>query len=109
MMSHVLLEVFCTKNFDRNVKAPLPDFCPGNGCRPSYHCLSHRCPYLDFTSCENTLCYIGKQSDMECGILFGGDMEEGNPAVGLDAWQEIAKAKIEEAYDQYMEKKQTKL
>lgn len=105
MLNHVLLEVFCLKNTDANVDAPRPDFCQNKGEYVSYHCLFNKCPYASFTSCENTLCYIGPDSSMEEGILFGGDMEEGNADVGVDQWREIAIAKINEAYEEFMKLK----
>ena len=105
MLNHVLLEVICLKHTDRYAGEPLPANCPTAGQYAGYHCLCSRCRYLDFTSCENTLCYIGPESDMEHGILYGGDMEDGDPAVGLEQWRQIAIAKIDEAYDQFMEEK----
>ena len=105
MLNHVLLEVFCLKNTDAFAAEPLPADCPTEGAHATYHCLRSRCSYLDFTSCEDTLCYIGPESDMEHGILYGGDMEDGNPDVGAAQWREIAIAKINEAYDAFMEKK----
>ena len=105
MLNHVLLEVVCLKNTDQHANEPLPAGCKTRGAYANYDCLCTRCKYLDFTSCEDTLCYIGSQSDMEHGILYGGDMEEGNPNVGAAQWREIAIAKINEAYDAFMEKK----
>lgn len=105
MLNHVLLEVFCLKNTDRYADDPLPVDCKTKGAYASYHCLCSSCKYLDFTSCEDALCYIGPDSDMEHGILYGGDMEEGNPGVGIQQWREIAIAKIDEAYHQFMEQK----
>ena len=105
MLNHVLLEVFCLKDTDRFAGESLPADCPTKGTYAGYHCLHSKCKYLDFTSCEDTLCYIGPESDMQHGILFGGDMEDGDPTVGVDQWREIAIAKINEAYEQFMEKK----
>ena len=105
MLNHVLHEVFCLKNTDENVDAPCPEFCQNKGEYASYHCLFHECPYAAFTSCENTLCYIGHDSSMEEGILFGGDMEAGNSNIGIDQWREIAIAKINEAYEEFMKLK----
>ena len=105
MINHVLLEVFCRKNWEKNAEAPYPEFCRNEGKYASYHCLFNRCPYLDFTSCADALCYIGPESDMMKGIVFGGEMEEGDSDVGVEQWREIAIAKIQEAYDRYMEMK----
>ena len=105
MLNHVLLEVFCLKDTDRFAQEPIPADCPSGGAYASYRCLRKKCKYLDFTSCEDTLCYIGPESDMQHGILFGGNMEDGDPAVGVDQWREIAITKINEAYEQFMEKK----
>lgn len=107
MLNHVLLEVVCMKNSDCYADDPIPDYCRTKCEYACYHCLLNSCKYLDFTSCENTLCYIGEDSDMEHGILFGGDMEEGEPTIGVDEWRRIAFAKIDEAYHQFMEEKKT--
>jgi hypothetical protein len=102
-INHVLLEVYCWK--DEHPEAPYPPFCPTKGKYAAYPCLFHKCPYVDFTSCEDTLCYIGREADEVYGISFGGDMEEGPSAVGVDTWEQIAVAKIDEAYEEFMAKK----
>ena len=105
LINHILLEVYCIKKMDGNAAEPCPSFCPTGGKYATYQCLLNKCKYVDFTSCEDTLCYIGEESDELFGISYGGDMEIGNPDVGVEEWKEIAISKVKEAYAQFMEKK----
>jgi hypothetical protein len=108
LLYHVLLEIFCLKNTDQNQDKDLPEFCP-EVCVPGYHCLQHQCPFLAFTSCENTLCYINEKAEMEAGVLFGGDMEsEGDNTQNLNLWKSISVDAINVAYEEYMRQKQDK-
>lgn len=105
MINHILLEVYCLKNTDFNVKKPLPEYCANADC-PSYECLRRKCPFLDFTSCENTLCYINQKAEMEKGIIFGGDMEtDGDNAQNIKYWKQISADTIIAAYEDYMRQK----
>ena len=58
-----------------------------------------------FTTCENTLCYIGENSDVEYGISFGGEMVAGSKCESQlkEKWQSTALRKIDEAYGDYMD------
>ncbi len=103
-INHVLLEVFCRKEL--YPEEPFPSFCPTKGKYAAYPCLFNKCPYVAFTSCEDTLCYIGRASDEVYGISFGGDMEENTSAAGVEAWEKISIAKIDEAYEEFMAKKE---
>ncbi|MBE6949075.1 MAG: hypothetical protein E7456_04440 [Ruminococcaceae bacterium] len=105
MINHILLEVFCLKNADFNVNKPLPKYCANADC-PSYECIRRKCPFLDFTSCENTLCYINEKSEMEEGILFGGDMEsDGDNKHNIERWKQISFNAIIASYEEYMRQK----
>lgn len=105
MINHILLEVFCRKEFEEFSTEPYPVFCHTKGQCPTIDCLFRKCKYIDFTSCEDTLCYIGGESHEVYGISYGGDMEEGSSNIGVDEWQEIAISKVKEAYLQFMERK----
>ena len=105
MINHVLLEVFCTKDFDKNASEPYPPFCTTKGECATYQCLFNTCKFVDFTSCEDTLCYIGRASDEVFGISYGGDMEDGDTNIGIEEWEKIAIAKINEAYREFMKRK----
>lgn len=107
MINHILLEVYCLKGIDKYTNEPYPPFCPTNGKCATFQCLLEKCRFVDFTSCEDTLCYIGGESDEVFGISYGGDMEEGSSDIGVDEWKEIAVSKVKEAYLQFMEKKKT--
>ena len=105
MLNHVLLEIFCLKDTDYNQDKDLPEFCPEVRA-PGYHCLQYRCPFLDFTSCENTLCYINHKAEMDVGILFGGDMESSeNNAEELKLWKDISVDAVNRAYETYMKQR----
>lgn len=105
MLNHILLEVFCLKETDQNADKPLPEYCTAKDC-PSYECLLRKCPFLDFTSCENSLCYINEKSEMEAGILFGGDMESGGDRTqNLNLWKGISIDAVNRAYETYMRQK----
>ena len=111
--NHVLLEVFCLKNIDANVCKPRPEFCtaaedpeyPGDW-EPGYGCLFHKCPFVDFTSCENTLCYINEKSEMEHGILFGGDMGCEDDTAGIERWKKMSIDAVERTYQEFMKSKE---
>jgi hypothetical protein len=99
------LEVFCLKAAEENEGKPLPEYCNAPKV-PSYECLRRKCPYLDFTSCENTLCYINERSEIETGILFGGDMEcEGDNTQNLNIWKTISIDAVNASYEKYMRQK----
>lgn len=109
MLNHILLEVFCLKDADENASKPLPEYCAAHNA-PSYACLRRKCPYLDFTSCENTLCYINERSEMETGISFGGDMEcEGDNTQNLKCWKSMSIDAVNASYEKYMRQKKERL
>lgn len=104
MLNHILLELYCLKDIDENVNADRPQYCKSTDNNPAYTCLCNDCPYLAYTTCENTLCYINEASEMEDGILFGGEMlKDGDFDASLKRWREISLKKIQDAYKQYME------
>ena len=103
MYTHILLEVYCEWGMkDRLKECDIP---PCNLLEkiPSYQCLFRGCPYVAFTSCENTLCYVGPESRAEELISFGGEM--GSEDFEISEWKKICIDKINEAYDEYMNKK----
>ena len=104
-MNQILLEIFCLKNVDNHNNALIPSFCCNKEGTPSYNCLLNGCKYLGVTTCENTFCYVGENSDVEYGISFGGEMMTNNTCESeLKAkWRSIALSKINEAYDDYMD------
>ena len=96
------------KDTDYNSEKPLPEFCVEQD-SPSYECLRRNCPFLDFTSCENTLCYINEKAEMEEGVLFGGDMEtDGDNTRNLECWKRISVDAINTSYETYMRQKNRK-
>ena len=104
MLNHILLELYCLQDIDTNANADRPQYCQSADNCPSYACLMNGCPYLDFTTCENTLCYINEASEMEEGISLGAEMvKDGAFDASLKRWRDISLKKILEAYKQYME------
>lgn len=104
VLNHILLELYCLKESDENVNADRPQYCISTDSTPSYACLKNNCPYLAYTTCENTLCYINGLSEMEDGILFGGEMVKDNAFDdSLIRWKKISLKVIQDAYKQYME------
>ncbi|MBS6447329.1 MAG: hypothetical protein KH382_07035 [Clostridiales bacterium] len=93
-MNHILLELYCLKE-DGEV-------CCSNIKGPNYLCLKNNCKFLDYTTCENTFCYINEKSEMEEGISFGGEMIKNNVNEDVDNWKKISLKKIEEGYMEYM-------
>ena len=90
MINWLFIEVYCRRKED----GACPSFCEKTG-KPSYACLSNQCPYLDFTSCENALAYIGKDSCAKEPILLG-DGED------LALWERICQKKLNEAWEEYL-------
>ena len=102
MHSCVLLEVYCRKE-------KLNNHLECTDCRclersPGYDCLYKHCPYVAFTSCENSLCYVNDKSIAQEIISFGGEMASHplSVAEGITLWRDISIKKINEAYNEYM-------
>lgn len=101
-LNHILLEAFCLKDSDEHAHKERPDYCPGAPCLsdseldPGYACFLNGCPFLDFTSCENTICFSDQRSEMGYGILFSPEMTEAQQ----QTFEEIATRKINEAYEE---------
>lgn len=99
MVNHILLEVFCTKDDDKSL-----EFCDSKKCIPNYECLLKKCPFLSFTSHENSLCYTDENSEVVNIITLGGEMltPASHNADVKTLWKEICSTKINEAYQDYM-------
>lgn len=99
-INHIFLEVYCLCNTDENRRKVRPEYCPGKEKEepiPGYQCLFHDCPFLDFTSCENTACFINEHSEMDYGIIFDSELEQEK----LGLLKQIVKRKIDEADDEF--------
>ena len=96
MNSRILLEVFCLKDTDENANEKLPPFCCSTEHVPSYGCLFNKCPFAAFTSCENTLCYVGQNSVAEAAVSLG----EEHTHAQISLWEDISLRKIDEAWDE---------
>lgn len=104
MINHILLELYCLRGNDSNPDTIRPSCCPSAAGVPTYACLINECPNLDYTTCENTLCYINETSEMEAGISLGGEMIDNRDYdASLIQWKEISLKSIDAAYRQYMD------
>lgn len=92
MFNHILLEVFCSKEYDENLCKAELTFCRSEAHVPQYACLANDCPYVTFTSHENALCFVNDQSEAEELISLGGEMipENQSDADVKDLWRKIA-------------------
>lgn len=113
MFNHILLEVYCLKGIEANSSKPLPEFCTSpeypeypNDHEPNYGCLENQCPFVAFTSCENTLCYINEKSEMESGILFSSDIGSENDAAEIERWKKMSVEAVERTYDAFLKEKE---
>lgn len=104
MYNHILLEVFCTKEYDENLHKETPDFCKSKNYVPQYDCLFHHCPFVTFTSHENTLCYINDKTEAEEIISLGEEMipADSKYEKAKLLWQKVSIGKINEAYKTYV-------
>ena len=100
MFNHILLEVYCTKDYDENKGEPTPSYCDSTNYTPHYSCLLNKCPFVTFTSHENALCYINDMSEAKKIISLPSDKKE-----DIVLWEKVSCEKIDEAYDNYTSKK----
>lgn len=118
MFSHVILEVHC--KFDpclldslETQQIDVPPYCRKGAGETGVHCLFSKCPYAAFTDAPLELALSDANGDVDvCDgsswIGFGGEMEPDGISEPLRCeleklWAKIAKRKIEEAYDLYMD------
>ena len=99
MYNHILLEVYCLKGTDENEAKKRPDFCTSTDCQPQYNCITNKCPFMAFTSCENALCYLNQSSETDVIISLG---EDSYTTEQLLLWKQISHKKIDEAYDEFL-------
>ena len=111
-INHVLLELWCLKKIDEHAHKPYPPFCTGaadpnypDDREPNFNCLRCKCPFVDFTTCEDTFCYINEKSEMEHGILFGGDMGGEDDTAGIERWKNMSIDAVERTYQEFMKSK----
>jgi hypothetical protein len=110
--NHVLLEVVCSNGFGDEEVEVAPEFCPKIH-EPGFHCLENNCKHLGYTYADYEIAYADKNGLVpnltDFAIGFGGDMEpepynENKINELKELWKEVCKKKINEAYEEYMEK-----
>lgn len=98
-LKHYIIEGFCDEKADKNLA------CGGTFQMRSY-CFS--CPQFSFVQSENEIAISdddGVVASLEDWIGFGGDMEPmQNETAWIAEWQKICRAKVAEAYQEYMQK-----
>ena len=99
MHNHILLEMYCLKDTDENKTKEKPKFCVSNNYKPQYNCIFYNCPFVSFTSCENTLCYVNQCSEVETSISLGGD---NYTTKQISLWEQISQKKIDEAFEEFL-------
>lgn len=100
-MRHLLLEVFCDHDKERNKD---PQICILGSGNPTDSCFENKCKYLSYTKTSNELVYVNENGLDEYSIAFGGEMlpeDEKDDKKMLDIWKKICIKKIEEAYEEY--------
>lgn len=112
-MKHLLLEVYCDCGISKGGIKPV--YCLNGLNNPGSHCFANGCEFLSYTNATNEIAYAGINGLVERVddfIGFGGEMEpEVNDEEGrkllISKWRDICKNKIDEAYDEYMNIKNT--
>lgn len=98
-MKHLIIEGFCDEDKNSNIY-------PCNGTfKLGVHCFE--CSKFSYTFCPNEVAISDEEGTVEDCIGFGGDMEPiktGKRGKYIDMWKEICKKKINEAYDEFMDK-----
>lgn len=111
--SHVLLEVYCGYEHRKDKTTNIPVYCKYGINDPGYHCFEKECPFRSYTQSPNAFTYagqFGEVKDRSSYVGFGGEMEpddddESKRKILLKLWENICKKKIDEAYDEYIAKK----
>ena len=109
---HILLELYCTYEWENTGTHTIPNFCCYGIGNPGYHCIECQCKYVSYTYAPNEISYAGELGEVQDGdalVGFGGDMvpiddSDENIRVRKELWRKICKNKILEAYKEYMNK-----
>ena len=115
MIVHLILEVMCHYEREKDtVNNPIaPEYCINGIDHPGHHCISNTCKYVWFTYAPNEIAYADENGEViiheSSWVGFGGDMEPDNLTEEQrmnckKLWEEICKKKINDAYEEYMEK-----
>lgn len=98
-MKHLIIEGFCDKEEHLNTY-------PCNGTlKLGVHCFE--CSKFSYTFCPNEIAISDEKGTVEDYIGFGGDMEPIKAEKRekyVNIWKKICKEKMNEAYDEFMEK-----
>jgi len=103
-MKHLLLECYCSCDTP-NKNNP----CYTNSKNIGIHCL--QCKNFSYTKCPYEIAYSNKEGlveNVDDFIGFGGEMDVDNNEERqklITEWSNICRAKISDAYDEYMNKR----
>ena len=103
MYNHIMLEVHCAKGWEEKHDNEKEFSCLNLSCVPTYDCLVNKCPFATFTTYENALCYVNKNSICEKSVAWVEEDFENNESL-RQLWQNIAIQKIEEAKIEFLER-----
>ena len=113
MLTHMIIEVFCTLRSGDDNPPAAPACCRDGAGKTGVHCVLAPCPHAAFTDAPRELAFSDANggvdiSDEANSVGFGGDMEpEGISEWARnqlqDLWQRISKKKIKEAHLEYMD------
>lgn len=92
---HILIEAYCSKEKQCNYLKH-KEIC--------LRCFEEKCEYLLYTIAPNEITITNDKGISIYDIGFGGDMEttETERESNIKRWEKICKAKISEAYDEYI-------
>lgn len=108
---HLILEVHCLYGINEKQEQNTIAKCKYGHINLGYHCLESECEFAAYADAPYEIAYAGKNGEVahDAWIGFGGDMEPEN--IDSDklctlkkSWEKICKAKIDDAYEEYMEK-----
>lgn len=107
-----MLEVHCIYGLEND--STIPQYCKYGIKIPGYHCVINKCDYVGYSYAPHEIAYANEKGEVDIGddsswVAFGGDMEPENLTENeilecKKMWREICRKKINEAYEDYMEK-----
>ncbi len=98
-MKHLIIEGICDEVENTNI------YPCNRTLKMGVHCFE--CSKFSYTFCPNEIAISDEEGEVEECIGFGGDMEPNETKKRekyVNLWKKICKKKIDEAYDEFMDK-----